>query len=188
MKRKTITVYALLFVLTASIVGTGFVSLVKANFRYSPPKIIINSPTNGTTYNSSEVIVDLMVGAGGSYPYKPLVVSCLMDGRSQIAIELSQINQGSPYWFGKGTFNHVSQGSHILQIELYAVTFRNEQIRSNVNSTFNVDLPTPTPTSTPTASPTPPPSCIQTNPTVTHPYLPYRNQLRTAPFTKTVWT
>ena len=65
MKRKTITVYALLFMLIASMVGTGFVSLVEANFTSTAmfnfdilpitdtPSISILSPSNQTIQQNS---------------------------------------------------------------------------------------------------------------------------------------
>jgi hypothetical protein len=160
LKRRTITVYALLFVLIASTVGLGFVSSVEANFTYQPPDIAINSPANGATYYTSEVSVDLVVTCRGNYPYLAKFAICRLDGEKPINITF--VLDDGPWWVGQfsgnGIFNNVSQGSHYLTVEVHFLGCGGGSMIFNASSTFNVDLPAPPPTPTPTPLPTNPPA------------------------------
>ena len=160
MKRKTITVGILLFVLIASMVGLGFVSLVEANFSYQPPDIAINSPANGATYYSSEVPVDLMVNLRGDFPYYATFAICRLDGENPINITFVLVNE-TGQWSGSGIFNNVSGGSHQFtvgaQLLIPSGYNSNWHMLINASSTFNVDLPNP-PTPTTTPLPTNPPA------------------------------
>jgi hypothetical protein len=140
-----ITVSVLIFLL----VGVQFVKLSKANFTFMPPDIAIDSPANGATYQSSDILVSLMVTPKGSFPYAPTFVNCRLDGESSINITFLQTSPLSGQWFANGTFNNVSQAWHFLTLDVHIMTFANTESTYTVYSAFNVDLSTPPPTPTP---------------------------------------
>ena len=147
MKRRTITVYALLFVLIASTVGLGFVSSVKANFIWVPPDIVINSPANGTICYSSDVSVDLVVNdRAPSYPFGVTFAICRLDGENPINVTFVLFDGNNAYWTGNGIFNNVSGGIHYLTVEVHLRDYSGGNFKNtyNASSTFYVDLPTPT--------------------------------------------
>jgi len=161
MKKKIFmagAIAALFCLLLTSTAGLSVVSFVEANFHFAPPSIAINSPANGATYNSSDVSVDLAVTPGGSFPYSPTFAICRLDGGSPINLTFLNPDHRS---IAKYTFDHVSQGSHTLTVEVHIVTFVNTEFIYNAGSTFNVDSSTPNPTATPTPTPPPSPSPTQ---------------------------
>ncbi len=136
---------SLFCLLLISIVALSFVSSVGANFHFVPPEIAVNSPKNGTTYKSSEVLVELTVTDKGSFPYCPTFAICLLDGGNPLNISFSSPDTFSSPYFARGTFNSVSEGSHILTVDTHITTYGNAELIYNASSVFTVLTLNPTP-------------------------------------------
>jgi N-acetylneuraminic acid mutarotase len=157
MDKKTFMAAIAISVLIFSLVGVQSVKLSEANFHFSGPDIVIKSPANGATYNSSDVFVDLMILTDGTNFYSPTFAICRLDWGSFINVTLLNPRNNNQ-WFGEGTFYDVSQASHTLNVEVHIVSrwFPGQEGKTNANSTFTVGLSTPD-TSTPTVAPPPTP-------------------------------
>jgi hypothetical protein len=176
-----VSIVLITIVLSLTLLGSQFVSPVKANFKpnpfpYAKPITTIVTPQNGQDFSALDVTLKVQVKLygimddyGNSKVESILWLNYSLDSQKPVPLKVTYTYKSFDYPFyanGETTLHGLSKGTHnifLLGSTSYGSTIY-DRVNFTTNSTLNYPLPSTeiSPSPTETVSPSPPPSPSQT--------------------------